>query len=347
MASHTLPVVTGDKDRSLQEALSAADGARRAPVGPDADPIVTATHRLPAVAASFAPFPAETDERLTRALAARGIEQLYTHQARSVRARPRRPQRRHDHADGVGQDALLQRAGARRDPAGSVDARAVSVSDQGARAGSARRAARARPSSSSARTRPRDRRVHLRRRHAVGRAPRDPRQGARRAQQSRHAALGHPAAPSALGEAVREPALRRHRRAARLSRRVRQPSGEHPAAAAARLPALRLGSDLHLLVGDDRQSARAGRRADRASVRAGRPERRAARREVLPVRQPAGRQRAARHPPLVPGRGAPRRARVPQAQPAADRLRAEPARDRDPDDLPEGRVPRPAGSRRT
>ena len=38
------------------------------------------------------------------------------------------------------------------------------------------------------------------------------------------------------------------------------------------------------------------------SVRARRAERRAARREVLPVRQPAGRQRAARHPPLVPRR---------------------------------------------
>ena len=46
---------------------------------------------------------------------------------------------------------------------------------------------------------------------------------ARRAQQPGHAALGHPAAPSALGEAVREPALRRDRRAARVSRRVRQP----------------------------------------------------------------------------------------------------------------------------
>ena len=83
-----------------------------------------------------------------------------------------------------------------------------------------------------------------------------------------------------------------------------------------------------------------------ASVRAGRAERRAARREVLPVRQSAGRQRAARHPALVPRRIAPRRARVPEAQPAADPLRAEPARDRDPDDLPEGRVPGPAGGGR-
>src|SRR5690349_15531610 len=80
MASQTLPVITGDKDRSLQEALTRLTGSR-APLGRDADPIVTAAHRLPAVAASFAPFPENTDDRLRGALAVRGIEQLYTHQA--------------------------------------------------------------------------------------------------------------------------------------------------------------------------------------------------------------------------------------------------------------------------
>ena len=80
MASHTLPVVSGDKDHSLQEALGRLS-ASKAPGGRDADPIVTATRRLPAVTASFAPWPEATDERLRRALAARGIEQLYTHQA--------------------------------------------------------------------------------------------------------------------------------------------------------------------------------------------------------------------------------------------------------------------------
>ena len=82
MASQTLPVITGDKDRSLQEVLSRLTSSR-APLGRDADPIVTAAHRLPAVAASFAPFPDETDERLRGALAARGIDQLYTHQAKA------------------------------------------------------------------------------------------------------------------------------------------------------------------------------------------------------------------------------------------------------------------------
>src|SRR3954452_12706596 len=80
MATPTLPVVSGDKDRSLQEALSRLT-ASRAPLGREADPIVTAAQRLPAVTAAFGPYPEGTDERLRAALAARGIEQLYTHQA--------------------------------------------------------------------------------------------------------------------------------------------------------------------------------------------------------------------------------------------------------------------------
>ncbi len=80
MAQPTLPVVSGDKDRSLQEALSRLS-ASPAPLGRDADPIVTAAHRLPALTASFAPYPDGIDERLIAALAGRGIDQLYTHQA--------------------------------------------------------------------------------------------------------------------------------------------------------------------------------------------------------------------------------------------------------------------------
>ena len=81
MAIPTLPVVSGDKDRSLQEALNRLT-ASRAPLGREAaDPIVTAAHRLPAVAASFAPYPEAVDPRLRAALAARGVDQLYTHQA--------------------------------------------------------------------------------------------------------------------------------------------------------------------------------------------------------------------------------------------------------------------------
>jgi DEAD/DEAH box helicase domain-containing protein len=80
MSSQTLTLVSGDKDRSLQEALSRLT-ASRAPLGRDAEPIVTAAHRMPAVAASCAPYPEGTDLRLQAALAARGIDQLYTHQA--------------------------------------------------------------------------------------------------------------------------------------------------------------------------------------------------------------------------------------------------------------------------
>jgi DEAD/DEAH box helicase domain-containing protein len=80
MAIQTLPVISGDKDRSLQEVLKRLAGSP-APLGAEANPIVTAMRRLPAIAAAFAPYPAGIDPRLQSALAARGIDQLYTHQA--------------------------------------------------------------------------------------------------------------------------------------------------------------------------------------------------------------------------------------------------------------------------
>ena len=245
------------------------------------------------------------------ALAARGIDQLYTHQAEAfghvlagrnvVTITPTASGKTLCYNAPV-LNAILQ------DP---VDARALPVSDQGARAGPARRAARA--------VRARDAR------HATceigvftydGDTPSD----ARRAIRGKaHVVLSNPDMVHSgilphhprWAKLFENLQVRHHRRAARVSRRVRQPPRQHPAAAAAHLPALRIGSGLHLLVGDDRQPAGAGRRADRPAVRARRAERRAARREVLPVREPAGRERAARHPPVVPGRGAPRRDRVP------------------------------------
>ena len=81
MASHTLQVVaSGDKDRSLQEVLNRLT-ASRAPLGAEAEPIVTAIHRMPAVEAEYGPYPDGTDDRLIAALATRGIAQLYTHQS--------------------------------------------------------------------------------------------------------------------------------------------------------------------------------------------------------------------------------------------------------------------------
>lgn len=81
MTPPSLPVVAGDKDQLLQQALGRLQSSPRPGGADEADPIVTASRRLPAVAASYAPFPAQTDPRLRAALAARGIEQLYTHQA--------------------------------------------------------------------------------------------------------------------------------------------------------------------------------------------------------------------------------------------------------------------------
>jgi len=61
--------VSGDKDQLLQQALGRLAASPK-PGGPDADAIVTATRRLPAVTATYAPFPAEADARLKAALAA-------------------------------------------------------------------------------------------------------------------------------------------------------------------------------------------------------------------------------------------------------------------------------------
>src|SRR5262245_25987116 len=80
MALPTLPAITGDKDRSLQEVLTRLASSPM-PLGPEADAFITAVRRLPALTASFAPFPDGTDDRLRAALASRGIDQLYTHQA--------------------------------------------------------------------------------------------------------------------------------------------------------------------------------------------------------------------------------------------------------------------------
>ena len=76
----TFPILAGDKDRLLNQALERLNATPR-PLGIDADPVVTAAQRIPAVEAAFAPYPEGTDERLVAALAARGVEQLYTHQA--------------------------------------------------------------------------------------------------------------------------------------------------------------------------------------------------------------------------------------------------------------------------
>jgi DEAD/DEAH box helicase domain-containing protein len=88
-----LPAVARDKEESLQSALShmlaefergQRTAAALASVGQDADPHVTAVRRLPATPPEYAPFLDGLDPRLLSALRARGIEQLYIHQAEAI-----------------------------------------------------------------------------------------------------------------------------------------------------------------------------------------------------------------------------------------------------------------------
>jgi DEAD/DEAH box helicase domain-containing protein len=71
----------GRKDGALEAALDrlAPDRTLERPDTPDLH--VTAVRRLPAVAARFAPFPGALDRRLIAGLKARGISELYSHQA--------------------------------------------------------------------------------------------------------------------------------------------------------------------------------------------------------------------------------------------------------------------------
>jgi len=70
-------------DQTLQSVVDRLTGGF--PDRPDSpEGWVTAVRRLAPRAAEYAPFPDALDERLGRVLAARGIEQFYTHQAAAV-----------------------------------------------------------------------------------------------------------------------------------------------------------------------------------------------------------------------------------------------------------------------
>jgi DEAD/DEAH box helicase domain-containing protein len=76
------------KEHALTDALARLGAAGLQPATPteavSADQVVTAVHRLEAVAATYAPFPDAVDARLRRALRQKGIEQPYTHQAEAM-----------------------------------------------------------------------------------------------------------------------------------------------------------------------------------------------------------------------------------------------------------------------
>jgi DEAD/DEAH box helicase domain-containing protein len=78
-----LPATRSRSDGALDAALERIGG--RDVDRPDTPDLhVTAVRRLPAVDAQLAPFPDALDPRLKAALVARGVEQLYTHQAEAI-----------------------------------------------------------------------------------------------------------------------------------------------------------------------------------------------------------------------------------------------------------------------
>ena len=128
---------------TVQEALTALAARYRG------DEVLTSIKHIPAREAQFAAMPDWVRPELAAAYRAKGIDRLYSHQAGCGRARPRRKRFRGRHSDGVRQNALLQPAGPERRAGKSRHARALPLPHQGARAGSARRAARSGDSGST------------------------------------------------------------------------------------------------------------------------------------------------------------------------------------------------------
>ena len=78
-----VPATTSRADGALDAALERLGGRDLdRPDTPDLP--VTAVRRIPAQTARYAPFPDALDDRLKQALQARGIDQLYTHQAEAI-----------------------------------------------------------------------------------------------------------------------------------------------------------------------------------------------------------------------------------------------------------------------
>jgi DEAD/DEAH box helicase domain-containing protein len=82
--NNTTLIVRSGRDAALADALERLAPGRRPELADSPDLRVTALRRLPPVSARCAPFPEALDRRLRDALGARGISQLYTHQAESI-----------------------------------------------------------------------------------------------------------------------------------------------------------------------------------------------------------------------------------------------------------------------
>ncbi len=77
----SVPSVARKSAAALQNALSVLNSGQELDRPDTPDEVVTAVRRLPAVEAVYAPFPDGIDPRLKAAFEARGVQQLYTHQA--------------------------------------------------------------------------------------------------------------------------------------------------------------------------------------------------------------------------------------------------------------------------
>ena len=333
-----LPARRESHDRYALDAALAKLGTDRIEDVDRPDAYVTAVRRLPPLAARYTPIP-ETARRSTQA----GAGEPWNRSALLASGRSDRARRAPAGTSSVitptafGKTLCAQRAGPQRDPAGRLEPRAVSLSDEGARAGSARRAPvrcarcwrRSRSASSPT--------TATRRRTRAARS-------ARRA----HVVLSNP-------DMVHSGILPHHPRWAKLFENLRYVVidelhayrgvfGSHLANVLRRLRRIcrHYGSNPSFICSSrhDREPARARRAPHRAVVRAGRQERRAPRREGVRVREPAGRQSAARHPAVVLGETRRIASEFLKRNLQLDRLRAEPALHGDPHDVSQGRLRR-------
>ena len=331
----SLPALPSDKDQSLTVALSPLLAEYEA-----SHPHVTAVRRLEAVAAQYAPFPEAMDPRLARALRTRGIEQLYTHQAEAIA-----------HAlagrnvvivtpTASGKTLCYNAPVLRRDPR---------ATRRRARCICFRRRRSRRISSPSCISWPSSSGGEGGGDIGVFTYDGDTPQDARRAIRGARARRAEQSRTWCTRASCRT--IRAGRSCSRICNSSSSTSCTPIAACSAAISAnivRRLQrvcrhygsrSDVHLLVGDDRESARAGRAAGRArrSSWSTRAARRAARSSFCSsIRRSSTRSSGIRRSYLAETRRVAIEFLKRGLQ--VDRLRAEPAVDRDPDDVHEGRV---------